>query len=88
MDSISTTVRLMIKASITVSADCAEYLDKSMRVISLKAVNTDGEETSSSILFTTVNSITIRNFKIQILNGALVLQTHFSTNHFLELKMK
>jgi hypothetical protein len=87
-DSISTMDRLMIKASITVSADCAEFLDKSMKVISLKAANTDGAEKSSSILSTTVNSRWTRNSMIQISSGAPVHLIHTSTNLFLELKTK
>jgi len=80
MDSISTMDKLMTKASITESVDYAEYLDKSMREISLMAANTDGEEILNSIQSTKENSIWTRKSMKIILNGALVSQIHSLTN--------
>lgn len=82
MDSISTTDRLMIKASIMDSVDFAEYLDKYMKATSSRDASTDGAEISSSIPFTAVDTKWIRSLRTIISSGALVLQIPFSINPF------
>lgn len=78
----------MMKVSSTVSVDYAEYLDKSMKVISLRETNTDGAKKLISILSTTANLITTRNLMTKVPSGALVSLIHFSTKICLELKKK
>jgi hypothetical protein len=82
MDTTSTLDKLMTKVSITESADYAEYLDKSMKEISLMAANTDGEEILNSIQYTKENSIWTRKSMKIILNGAQASQIHSLTNHY------